>query len=311
MIDQNNLLTLLSRLGVRYEESCPLSRLTSFRIGGPARIAVFPESPERAVRAMDALKESGVPFTVIGNGTNLLAPDGGYDGAVVVMTGVAGFSASDPDNAGGRTLTVGAGMPVTLLASRAAKLSLTGLEFAYGIPGTVGGGIYMNAGAYGGQVSDVVVSSRWYDPETGETGTLDAPGHDFAYRHSSYMENGRVIISAEIRLAAGDADTIGAAMKDYMSRRCEKQPLDLPSAGSVFKRGNGFITAKLIEECGLKGRRVGGAEVSLKHAGFIVNRGGATARDVLTLADIVRDEVFEKTGKTIEREIRTLPDGKY
>ena len=229
MIDQNNLLTLLSRLGVRYEESCPLSRLTSFRIGGPARIAVFPESPERAVGAMDALKESGVPFTVIGNGTNLLAPDGGYDGAVVVMTGIAGFSASDPDNAGGRTLTVGAGMPVTLLASRAAKLSLTGLEFAYGIPGTVGGGIYMNAGAYGGQVSDVVVSSRWYDPETGETGTLDAPGHDFAYRHSSYMENGRVIISAEIRLAAGDADTIGAAMKDYMSRRCEKQPLDLPS----------------------------------------------------------------------------------
>ena len=206
----------------------------------------------------------------------------------------------------GEHITADAGIPLTKLASVAAKEWLSGLEFAYGIPGTLGGGIYMNAGAYGGEMSQVVVSSRYYDAATGECGIYDGAAHEFAYRHSAYMDSAKIVLSATMKLTRGDKNAIEAAMADYMSRRRDKQPLEYPSAGSVFKRGNGFITAQKIDEAGLKGRTVGGAQVSEKHAGFIINKGGATASDVLELIEIIKTEVHEKFALYIECEVRYI-----
>ncbi len=188
----------------------------------------------------------------------------------------------------------------------AQKNSLSGLEFAYGIPGTVGGGVYMNAGAYGGEMAQVVTHTRYFDMVTGEVGEYRGDEHKFAYRHSIYDGTGKVILSVDLTLKPGDSAQIRAEMDDYMNRRKEKQPLEYPSAGSVFKRGDGFITAKLIDEAGLRGRRVGDAQVSEKHAGFIVNRGAATAADVLKLIEIIKNEVKEKFGVTIHCEIKYI-----
>ncbi len=294
------LLETLSQENIEYCENCPLAPYTTFRIGGPAGLAVFPKSSGEAVKALGAVRSSGMRYLVLGNGSNVLIDDGGFDGAVVILTGMRAFSV------GNGFITADAGLSLTRLASIAAANSLTGLEFAYGIPGTVGGGVYMNAGAYGGELAQIAVSSRWYDMETGEIGEYSGAEQDFSYRHSVYMNDRKIILSATFRLAPGERDKIGAAMDDYMSRRREKQPLELPSAGSVFKRGNGFITAKLIEDAGLKGRRVGDAEVSEKHAGFIVNRGKATSADVLGLIEVVKREIRDKFGKDIECEVRYI-----
>ena len=294
------LLETLSQENIEYCENCLLAPYTTFRIGGPAGLAVFPKSSDEAVKALGAVRSSGLRYLVLGNGSNVLIDDGGFDGAVVILTGMRAFSVGDG------VITADAGLSLTRLASIAAANSLTGLEFAYGIPGTVGGGVYMNAGAYGGELAQVAVSSRWYDMETGETGEYSGAEQDFSYRHSVYMNDRKIILSATFRLAPGERDKIGAAMDDYMSRRREKQPLELPSAGSVFKRGNGFITAKLIEDAGLKGRRVGDAEVSEKHAGFIVNRGKATSADVLGLIEVIKREIRDKFGKDIECEVRYI-----
>ncbi|MBQ8509056.1 MAG: UDP-N-acetylmuramate dehydrogenase [Clostridia bacterium] len=292
---------LLTDKGIAFSENRPLSEFTSFHIGGPAALMVFPGSVDEAAAALTILREESCErVTVLGNGTNLLAADEGYDGAVVVLSGMKNITFADG------LLRADAGVSVTALSGKAAKLSLTGLEFAYGIPGTVGGGIYMNAGAYGGEMAQVVAASRWYDLDTGEVGVTVGDAHGFSYRRSCYMGSRRVVFSADFRLEPGNAEEITARMNDYMSRRREKQPLEYPSAGSVFKRGNGFITAKLIEEAGLKGRSVGGAQVSEKHAGFIVNRGGARAADVLALIGIIKSTVKEKFGAEIECEVRYL-----
>ena len=285
---------------IEFRTDSPLALYTSFRIGGPADVVILPRSAGEAVEALNAVRGSGLPLLVLGNGTNVLAADEGYRGAVVVLTGLRGMRTD------GTVIHAEAGVPLTVLAREAAKEALTGLEFAYGIPGTVGGGIFMNAGAYGGELASAVVSSFWYDPATGETGRTDGDAHHFSYRHSCYMDSGKIVLSADFRLAAGDPAAIQAQMNDYMTRRREKQPLEYPSAGSVFKRGNGFITAKLIEEAGLKGRRVGGAEVSELHAGFIINRGGATAADVTALIGHVRQAVYDKYGYRLECEIRHI-----
>ncbi len=285
---------------IAYKEQEPLSAHTSFRIGGPAALAVFPRSCEEAVRALGLLREEGIRTMVLGNGTNVLFADEGFRGAVVILTGMKKIAFRDG------LLYADAGVSLTHAAAEAAKRSLTGLEFAYGIPGTVGGGVYMNAGAYGGEMSQVVVQSCFYDSESGKCGTFEGEDHAFAYRQSAYMDSQKIVLSAAFRLREGDKGEIEARMADVMSCRREKQPLELPNAGSVFKRGNGFITAMLIEQAGLKGRRVGGAAVSEKHAGFIVNLGDATAADVRVLTEIVQTEILRQFGKTIEREIRYI-----
>ena len=293
-------MSVLTENKIEYRENIPMSAYTTFKIGGAARLGVFPKDACEAVLALSALREAGVPVLTVGNGSNMLVSDEGFDGAAVVLTGMKAFSVD------GTVMTVCAGASLTHIASEAAKLSLTGLEFAYGIPGTVGGGVYMNAGAYGGDMSQVVTKTEYYDLVTGERGTLAGDEHEFAYRHSAYMGKDRIILSAELALCEGDKDAITERMNDLMNRRRDKQPLEYPSAGSVFKRGNGFITARVIDEAGLKGRRVGGAEVSEKHAGFIVNRGGATAKDVMALVEIIKDEVRAKFGYDIECEIKYI-----
>ncbi|MCI8388466.1 MAG: UDP-N-acetylmuramate dehydrogenase [Clostridiales bacterium] len=292
---------LFTSQGIKCAEGLPLAGYTSFRIGGAAELVVFPKNADEAVFVLNEIRSER--YIVLGNGSNVLIDDNGFDGVVIILSEMREFEVSGDS----LTLTSEAGFPLTKLASSAAKLSLTGLEFAYGIPGTVGGGVFMNAGAYGGEMSNVVVSSRWFDTDTGEIGAYTGGEHEFAYRHSAYMEGNRIILSVDCHLQHGDKAEIEAKMNDYMSRRRDKQPLDLPSAGSVFKRGDGFITAQLIEAAGLKGRSVGGAEVSEKHAGFIVNRSGATSCDVLDLIDIVKETIFEKFGKTIECEVRYIP----
>lgn len=310
-MEKTRFLAALDRIGAEYSENVPLSLCTSFRIGGPAALAVYPGTVSEAVRVFDTLRETETPYIVIGNGTNLLAPDEGFDGAAVVLTRLSGFCGAVGTDGDRTLIKAEAGMPLTLLAKKAEGMSLTGLEFAYGIPGTLGGGVFMNAGAYGGELADVVFESEWLSPETGERGVFRGEDHCFGYRKSAYMNGGRVILSVTLALRRGERSAISAAMNDYMSRRREKQPLEYPSAGSVFKRGDGFITARLIEECGLKGVRVGGAEVSVKHAGFIVNRGGATAADVARLINIIKDTVYEKSGKVIECEIKFIDGGRY
>ena len=285
---------------IEVRENHPLAPHTSFRIGGPARLAVFPKTAEEAAAAISVLREENVRTLILGNGTNVLIADEGFDGAAVILTGMKSCEYRDG------LLWADAGASVTHVAAEAAKLSLAGLEFAYGIPGTVGGGIYMNAGAYGGEMAQVAEVSRWYDPATGAFGETVGEAHGFAYRRSVYMDSDKIILSAALKLTPGDRGEIEARMADYLSRRRDKQPLEYPSAGSVFKRGNGFITAKLIDDAGLRGRSVGGAQVSEKHAGFIINRGGATACDVKKLIDIVKAEVFRQFGREIECEIRMI-----
>lgn len=285
---------------IEYSENTVLAPYTSFRIGGPARIAAFPKNADEACLTFKMLREENVRTLVLGNGTNVLVADEGFDGAAVMLSGMRSCEVD------GEYITADAGVPLTKLASVAAKNSLSGLEFAYGIPGSVGGGIYMNAGAYGGEISQVVVESRYHDLASGECGKFVGDEHGFAYRHSAYMDSDKVVLSAKIKLKQGDKSEIEAAMADYMSRRRDKQPLEYPSAGSVFKRGNGFITAQKIDEAGLKGRTVGGAQVSEKHAGFIINKGGATAKDVLELIEIIKNEVWEKFALEIECEVRYI-----
>lgn len=283
-----------------YSENTPLAPYTTFKIGGAAALAVFPKTRDEAALCFDILRESGIRILVLGNGSNVLIDDGGFDGAAVILTGLREIRCSKS------TVSADAGVSLTRLASEAAKHSLTGAEFCYGIPGTVGGGIFMNAGAYGGEMSQIVKRSEYYDLESGERGFITETEHDFSYRHSVYEDSCKIVLGAELELSRGDREQIESVMADLMSRRREKQPLELPSAGSTFKRGCGFITAQKIDEAGLKGRRVGGAEVSCKHAGFIVNRGGATASDVLALIDEVKKEIKEKFGLDIECEVRYI-----
>jgi len=299
-MDYTRITARLSEEKIEYGENIPLMQYTTFKIGGAARLAVFPKTREEAVCAFKTLRSENVRMLIVGNGSNLLVSDDGFDGAAVILSGMRSFEVD------GTEIRADAGMSITKLAIEASKHSLTGLEFAYGIPGTVGGAVYMNAGAYGGEVSKVVCESEYFDLDTGKCGRLTADEHEFVYRHSVYDGKNRVILSVTFSLKEGDKHEIKATMDDLMSRRRDKQPLEYPSAGSVFKRGSGFITAQVIDEAGLKGRTVGGAQVSEKHAGFIINKGGATAKDVMELVEIIKDEVRSKYGYDIECEIKYI-----
>lgn len=278
----------------------PMARHTSFRIGGPARRMAFPETREQLVVLMGLVLDAGVRPLVIGNGTNLLAADEGLD-TVVIDTSAR---LSRMELTGDDMITADAGVSLTKLALFAWKHGLTGLEFAHGIPGTLGGGIVMNAGAYGGELKDVIAEVTALYPDGVKT--LTPAQLDFSYRHSAFSTGEGIVLGAKLRLQKGDGEAIKAKMDDLMARRRASQPLELPSAGSTFKRPTGYFAGPLIEGCGLKGARIGGAEVSPKHAGFVVNAGGATCADVLALIEMVRKTVYDAHGVLLEPEVKIV-----
>lgn len=276
----------------------PLSRHSSFCIGGPCDAFVIPENADELKRVLGIMRDCGQKFLVLGNGSNVLFDDEGYRGAVI-STQQLNFCIAD-----GEEMTVGCGQSFTKLAHIAEQNSLSGLEFAYGIPGSVGGAVYMNAGAYGGEVSQILVSSMYYDIGRGLlVDGLGSAEHMFGYRDSVFRHRDWIHIASVFRLKMGEREQIRASMDDYMSRRRDKQPLEFPSAGSTFKRPAGHFAGALIEASGLKGYSVGGAQVSEKHAGFVINRGGATSADVLRLIDEIRQRVMRDHGVELECEV--------
>ena len=279
----------------------PMARHTTMRVGGPAEILFSPASEGELLFAVREAKRAGAPFRIIGNGSNLLVLDGGLPG-LTIRLGEA-FSKISVD---GNRIRAQAGALLSRVAAAARDASLTGLEFASGIPGSAGGGMAMNAGAYGGQLSDVFEGCRALDPETGIISALSHAEMALGYRESAALSRGLIVTEAAFRLTAGDRSAIQAKMDDLSARRREKQPLNLPSAGSTFKRPEGYFAGALIEQAGLKGLRVGGACVSEKHAGFVVNDRGATARDVLDLIRLVQARVLEHSGVRLETEVRIL-----
>ena len=288
---------------LRIAKEEPMDRHTSFRIGGPARRMAFPERGEQLVLLLDMAARCGARPLVMGNGTNLLAPDEGLDRLVIDTS--AGLNRVEAGGTPG-TILAEAGASLARVADFACRQGLAGLEFAHGIPGTVGGAVCMNAGAYGGEMAQVLASVTCLDG-SGEVRTLPAAECGLSYRHSLFSDRPDwLIVEAELALRPGDAGAIRERMEELMARRREKQPLEYPSAGSTFKRPEGHFAAALIDQCGLKGLTVGGAQVSEKHAGFIVNRGGATCADILGLIDQVRERVLRETGVKLELEVRTL-----
>ena len=283
------------------ERDVPMSRHTSFRIGGPARRMAFPESREQLVILLGLAEECGIRPFLLGRGTNLLVSDRGLD-TLVIKTAARMTSIRRLDDV---TLEADAGVLLSRLAVYAQQAGLAGLEFAHGIPGSLGGAVCMNAGAYGGEMKDVLTTVRYLAAE-GEVREVPAAELDLRYRHSIFEENSGCILSAQFHLQPGNAADIRAKMDELMAKRVEKQPLDKPSAGSTFKRPAGAFAAALIDQCGLRGYRHGGAAVSDKHCGFVVNLGGATCADVLALCDEVRAIVKEKTGYDLEKEIRVV-----
>ena len=281
----------------------PMSRHTSFRIGGPARRMAFPKRPEQVVLLVDFARQCGARPLVIGNGTNLLCPDRGLDRLVIDLS--AGLTELEEGQESG-TIRAPCGVSLARLASFACDLGLTGLEFAHGIPGTLGGALAMNAGAYGGEMCQVVERVHVLFPDEGIR-LLTGEEMDFRYRGSLLTDRpDAVALDAVVRLAPGDKESIRAQMRELMGRRKASQPLEYPSAGSTFKRPVGHFAGTLIDQCGLKGLTVGGAQVSEKHAGFVINRGGATCADVLALMEQVRRRVLDATGVTLEPEVRIV-----
>lgn len=278
----------------------PMAKHTSFRIGGPADVLAQPADEAELAALLKRAAEHAVPVTLIGNGSNLLVRDKGIRGLVIKLSN----SFSDM-KALGNELTFGSGISLAMASKKAASLSLSGMEFAVGIPGTIGGAVYMNAGAYDGEMAKVVTCVRVMDMQ-GKISELQASELDFAYRHTALQNSGWIVISVTVALQPGEAESIAAKMADFSQRRISKQPLELPSAGSMFKRPVGYFAGTLIEQTGLKGYTVGGAQVSQKHAGFVVNVGGATAKDVLQLISDVQSKVFAAHGVRLEPEVLVL-----
>lgn len=277
----------------------PMCRHTTFRVGGPADVMFFPQSAEELQRAMALARVQGADVLVIGNGSNLVVRDGGVRGLVIVLgEHMARISVE------GACLRAQAGAMLARVSAAAQEAGLSGLEFASGIPGTLGGGCAMNAGAYGGQLSDVLSCAAVL--LDGEVRTLSRDEMQMSYRSTLPLRTGGIVLEAKFELHADDPAEIMARMKELNARRRDKQPLNLPSAGSTFKRPEGHFAGALIEGCGLKGARVGGAQVSEKHAGFIVNTGGATASDILGLIALVQRRVLAETGVALETEVRIV-----
>lgn len=286
--------------GIAYAANEPLKKYTSFHIGGPAALFCRPADQAQLAGLLNFCRRQGVRSFVLGMGTNVLFSDEGYEGAVISTRGMREEIGGEGD-----CLTAGCGVPLNRLCQAAAGRGLGGLEFAYGIPGSLGGGIYMNAGAYGGEMKDVLEEVRFLDEE-GCVRTLPAGELGLGYRASVFAQKPWYILEARLRLKPAPADQVQKKMEELLARRKEKQPLEYPSAGSTFKRPEGAFAAALIEQCGLKGYRVGDAAVSEKHSGFVVNLGQATCEQVLQVARDVQRIVQEKTGYLLEKEIRVI-----
>lgn len=283
------------------EFDAPLSLYTSFKTGGNADVVVNIKSCEELKKTVIFCKENNIKTLIIGNGSNLLIRDKGFDGAVIHL----GRDFDDIKLTEDGVVECLAGTSLVKLCRFALENSLTGLEFAYGIPGTVGGGAYMNAGAYGGELKDVMSRCDHMDKE-GNTGSFEKDELKLSYRSSAYKDSELIITKAYFKLEKGDKDKIKEAMDDVMQRRKDKQPLEYPSAGSTFKRPEGYFAGKLIEDCGLKGVSVGGAMVSEKHSGFIINYDNATSSDILRLIGLVQDTVLANTGVFLETEVKII-----
>ena len=294
---QQKISQLLNNVQTRFEE--PLSRHTSFKIGGPAEIMIFPKSEQELSAALKAAASVDCVPVILGAGTNVLASDDGIRGIVICLKDCLDGMQQIDDT----TIRVMSGVTMTRAAVFAANLGLSGLEFAHGIPGTVGGGVYMNAGAYGGEICQVCSHVKIMDMQ-GNMTVLNNEDMRFGYRHSRLEEEAAIVVSADFTLTRAPAEQIKGRMQELMGKRKNSQPLDLPSAGSAFKRPVGGYAAALIDQAGLKGFQIGGAAVSEKHAGFVVNLGGATAENVKDLLRQVSDIVYDRSGIRLEPEVR-------
>ena len=276
----------------------PMSKHTSFKVGGKADIFVKVYSVEEIKSVLKIASENGVPLFVLGNGTNLLVKDEGFRGIILQVK-------LEEISINGTEVLVGAGVKNAVLSKKLTDNSLTGFEFASGIPGTIGGAIKMNAGAYGGEMKDIVSEVTYLDYQ-GKICTINNSECEFEYRYSRFFKEKAIILEVKLKLEKGNKSEIENKIKELLEQRKEKQPLEYPNAGSTFKRGDGFITAKLIDECGLKGYSIGGAQVSEKHAGFIINKDNATSKDIINLIEYVQKKVKEKTGEDIKLEIEII-----
>lgn len=276
-----------------------MANRTTFKVGGNARVMAFPKSEEEIIAIINSCNDNSVRFIAVGNGSNLLVSDNGIDACVICL----GKDFSEIRLIDDETVFAESGASLMKLCRFALENGLSGLEFAYGIPGSCGGAAFMNAGAYGGEMKDALVKCT-HITENGERGELSGDALELSYRKSAYSSNGFVITGLYLKLKKGNREEIKAKMEELIQRRRDKQPLEYPSAGSTFKRPPGYFAGALIEECGLKGKSVGGAQVSEKHAGFVINKGGATCDDILQLCKICSDEVYKQKGVRLEMEIR-------
>ena len=300
-LDKNNFIEFADEHGIKFLEHEDLSKHTSFKIGGPADFFVKPKNKEQVSAVVDYCEKNSVPLLPLGKGSNVLVSDNGISGVVMYFGSDFGKIELIDEN----TIYCEAGAGLAALCNFALENELTGLEFAYGIPGSVGGAVFMNAGAYGGEIKDVIVYADHVD-KNGKAGKFTGEELEMSYRHSVYSGKEYFITGAAFKLKKGEKAEIKAKMDDLIGRRFDKQPMDKPSAGSTFKRPEGAFASALIDQCGLKGYRVGGAEVSTKHAGFVVNIGGATCEDVLRLIKDVQEKVKNDTGFFLEPEVEIL-----
>lgn len=295
---ENKFCTCLGSDNVKLQE--PMSKHTTFRIGGPADFYLCPHSTKEVQQTVQICKEENLPYFILGNGSNLLVSDKGYRGVIIQLwKNFSDISVKDC------CITAKAGALLSKVAAEALEEGLTGMEFASGIPGTIGGAVFMNAGAYGGEMKDIIKEVKVLDDQ-GEVRVLSNGEMKLGYRTSIVKEKGYTVLSAVLQLKKGDVSVIRETMEDLKNRRTSKQPLDMPSAGSTFKRPEGYFAGKLIMDSGLRGFSVGGAQVSEKHCGFVVNKGGATAEDVTALIREVQRRVKEKFGVELETEVRFL-----
>ena len=276
----------------------PMSKHTSFKTGGNADVFVKAYSIDEIKSILKISKENNIPLFVLGNGTNILVKDEGFRGIILQIK-------LENIETNGTEVIVGTGVKNGVLAKKLVDSSLAGFEFASGIPGTIGGAIKMNAGAYGGEMKDIVSEVTYIDFK-GNVHTIENSECDFGYRYSRFFYEKAIILETKLKLEKGSKEEIKEKISEFSKQRKEKQPLEYPNAGSTFKRGEGFITAKLIDECGLKGYTIGGAQVSEKHAGFIINKGNSTSKDIIDLIEYVQMKVKEKTGKEIKLEIEII-----
>ncbi|MBQ1519259.1 MAG: UDP-N-acetylmuramate dehydrogenase [Ruminococcus sp.] len=296
MLNLTELTQLCVELGCKITPECPLSEYITFRFGGPCRALISINSASSAASLLRYLKDNSIKYGILGRGSNVIVSDDGFDGVILLFG--SDFASIELD---GNTMRCDAGALLASACVHAQQQGLSGMENLFGIPGTVGGALYMNAGAYGSEMKDVVVSAEYIDDDC-LIKNIDAEDMDLSYRHSFFSGSGKIITSVTMKLDSGEPSAIKAAMNECMNKRSSKQPLEYPSAGSTFKRPEGSYASLLIDQCGLKGLSCGGAMVSEKHSGFVINKGYATCADVLELCEKVKDIVKEKTGYVLELE---------